>query len=125
MKTVIKTAVQNKTTLAVSILSASLALTALAGCSNSKPLPKPTQGNIAVAHANDQAMVGAIQAQEAQRSRAAVAHANDQAMIGAIKAREEQKLRQQQQPTQGDINYAKENDQTMIGAIEDQEINGE
>ncbi|WP_230657135.1 hypothetical protein [Psychrobacter sp. I-STPA10] len=113
---------QSKTTVAIATASACLMLGA---CSNTKPLPQPTQGNIAVAHANDQAMVGAIQAQEAQRSRAAVAHANDQAMIGAIKAREEQKLRQQQQPTQGNINYAKENDQTMIGAIEDQEINDE
>lgn len=119
-----KSLTQNKTIFAVSLLGASLAFTALTGCSNTKPLPQPTQSNVAVAHTNDQAMVGAIQAQEAQRSRAAVAHANDQAMIGAIKAREEQKLRQQQ-PTQGDINYAKQHDQAMIGAIEDQEMDDE
>ena len=119
-----KTVIKNKTTLVISIISASLAFASLAGCSNSKPLPKPTQGSIAVAHANDQAMVGAIQSQETQNDRRAVARANDQAMIGAIKAREDQRM-QAQQPTQGNINIARKNDQAMIGNIENQEVNDE
>lgn len=117
-----KNILQNKATLAIATASACLMLGA---CSNTKPLPQPTQGNIAVAKANDQAMVGAIAAQERAQDRVAVAHANDKAMIGAIQAREEEKMRRQQQPTQGNIDYARQNDQTMIGSIENQEINDE